>query len=102
MGTPVIVEAVRTPIGKRGGGLAGLHPAELLGARQRELLERAGIDPSAVEQVVGGCVTQAGEQSNDMTRTRLAARRAAPPDRRHDRRRPVRLGPAGRPPGRRH
>ena len=69
MGNPVIVEAVRTPIGKRGGWLSGLHAAELLGAAQRGLLDRAGLDPMLVEQVIGGCVTQAGEQSNNVTRT---------------------------------
>ncbi|MDV2476940.1 steroid 3-ketoacyl-CoA thiolase [Rhodococcus zopfii] len=69
MGTPVIVEAARTPIGKRGGWLAGLHAAELLGAAQSGLVERAGIDPALVEQVIGGCVTQAGAQSNNVTRT---------------------------------
>ena len=68
MGKPVIIEAVRTPLGKRRGGLAGVHPAELLGHVQREVLARAGLDPALVEQVVGGCVTQAGEQSNDMVR----------------------------------
>jgi len=67
--TAVIVEAVRTPIGKRGGVLAGLHAAEILGCAQRALLDRAGIEPADVEQVVGGCVTQAGEQSNNVTRT---------------------------------
>ena len=69
MGTAVIVEAVRTPIGKRGGVLAGLHPAELLGSAQTALLERAGVEPGRVEQVAGGCVTQAGEQSSNVTRT---------------------------------
>ncbi len=69
MGTPVIVDAVRTPIGKRGGWLAGLHAAVLLGAAQRALVERAGIDPASVEQAHGGCVTQAGEQSSNVTRT---------------------------------
>jgi acetyl-CoA C-acetyltransferase len=69
VGTAVIVEAVRTPIGRRGGALAGLHAAEILGAAQTALLERAGIEPAHVEQVVGGCVTQAGEQSNNITRT---------------------------------
>jgi len=69
VGTAVIVEAVRTPIGKRGGVLAGLHAAEILGCAQRALLDRAGIDPAAVEQVAGGCVTQAGEQSSNVTRT---------------------------------
>jgi acetyl-CoA C-acetyltransferase len=69
VGTAVIVEAVRTPIGRRSGTLAGLHAAEILGAAQAALLERAGLDPGAVEQVAGGCVTQAGEQSNNITRT---------------------------------
>src|SRR5215471_3938564 len=69
VGTAVIVEAVRTPIGKRGGALAGLHAAEILGAAQTALLDRAGIQPGAVEQVAGGCVTQAGEQSSNVTRT---------------------------------
>ncbi|HEU5476104.1 MAG TPA: steroid 3-ketoacyl-CoA thiolase [Actinophytocola sp.] len=69
MGEPVIVAAVRTPIGKRGGVLSGLHAAELLGAALRGLTDRSGIDPAGVEQVIGGCVTQAGEQSNNITRT---------------------------------
>ena len=69
MGTAVIIEAARTPIGKRGGALAGLHAAELLGGIQVALLDRAGLPPTAVEQVAGGCVTQAGEQSNNVTRT---------------------------------
>ena len=69
MGSPVIVAAARTPIGKRGGVLAGLHPAELLGVAQAGLLDRAGLDPADVEQVAGGCVTQAGEQSSNVTRT---------------------------------
>ena len=69
MGTAVIVEAVRTPIGRRGGALSGLHAAEILGAAQTALLDRAGLEAAAVEQVAGGCVTQAGEQSSDVTRT---------------------------------
>ncbi|MDN5745803.1 MAG: steroid 3-ketoacyl-CoA thiolase [Nocardioidaceae bacterium] len=68
MGNPVIVEAVRTPLGKRKGWLAGLHPAVLLGSAQTEVLRRAGIDPDLIDQVVGGCVSQAGEQSNNMVR----------------------------------
>ena len=68
MGQPVIVEAVRTPIGKRNGRLAGLHPAELLAMAQIEVVKRAGIEPGEVEQVVGGCVTQAGEQASNVTR----------------------------------
>src|SRR5215471_9338559 len=68
MGTPVIVEAVRTPLGKRKGWLAGVHPAALLGFAQAEVLRRAGVDPELVDQVIGGCVSQAGEQSNNMVR----------------------------------
>jgi len=69
VGTAVIVEAVRTPIGRRRGALAGLHPAEILGHVQTAVVERAGIDPSGVEQIAGGCVTQAGEQAGNVTRT---------------------------------
>jgi acetyl-CoA C-acetyltransferase len=69
MTVPVIVEAVRTAIGKRNGSLSGVHPAELLGAAQVELIKRSGIDPSEVEQIFGGCVTQAGEQSFNIART---------------------------------
>lgn len=69
MGVPVIVEAARTPIGKRGGWLSGLHAAEILGAAQRGVIERAGIDPELVEQVIGGCVMQVGAQGNNITRT---------------------------------
>jgi acetyl-CoA C-acetyltransferase len=65
----VIVEAVRSPLGKRGGGLSTMHPADLLGTVQRACLERAGVDPAAVGQVVGGCVTAAGEQSFNIART---------------------------------
>jgi len=53
MAQPVIIEAVRTPIGKRNGWMAGFHSAELLGNAQVELVKRAGIDPGDVEQVVG-------------------------------------------------
>jgi acetyl-CoA C-acetyltransferase len=69
VGTPAIVGAVRTPIGKRRGALSGLHPAEMLGKAQTALVERAGIEPSEVEQIAGGCVTQAGEQAGNVTRT---------------------------------
>jgi acetyl-CoA C-acetyltransferase len=65
----VIVEAVRSPIGRRGGGLSTVHPADLLGAVQRACVERAGIDPAAVDQVIGGCVTMSGEQSFNIART---------------------------------
>ncbi|RMF20296.1 MAG: acetyl-CoA C-acyltransferase, partial [Deltaproteobacteria bacterium] len=67
----VIVEAVRTPIGKGKmgkGDLSSFHPATLLGMVQQAVVDRAGIDPAIVEQIVGGCVTQAGEQSNNVAR----------------------------------
>jgi acetyl-CoA C-acetyltransferase len=65
----VILSAVRTAIGRRKGGLAGVHPADLLGAVQRAAVERAGIDPAQVGQIVGGCVSQVGEQSFNIART---------------------------------
>jgi acetyl-CoA C-acetyltransferase len=65
----VILSAVRTPIGRRKGGLSGLHPADLLGVVQRAAVERAGIDPKNVGQIVGGCVSQVGEQSFNIART---------------------------------
>src|SRR5436853_3195965 len=68
MAEQVIVEAARTPIGRRNGWLSGLHPTELLSAAQIEVVKRAGIEPGAVEQIVGGCVTQAGEQGANVTR----------------------------------
>jgi len=67
----VIVEALRTPIGrgKLGrGDLSGIHPVRLLGQVQKAVVDRAGLEPKDVEQVVGGCVTQAGEQSNNVVR----------------------------------
>jgi acetyl-CoA C-acetyltransferase len=63
-----IVEAVRSPIGKRGKGLAGLKPSDLLGAVQKAALERSGIDPAQVGQIIGGCVSQVGEQSFNIAR----------------------------------
>ncbi len=65
----VIVEAVRSAIGKRGGGFATVHPSVLLGAVQRAAIERAGIDAATVEQVIGGNVTQVGEQAFNIART---------------------------------
>src|ERR1700753_1944366 len=64
----VIVEAVRTPVGKRNGGLAGVHPADLSSHVLTALAERSGIDPAVVEDVVGGCVGQVGEQTFDIAR----------------------------------
>jgi acetyl-CoA C-acetyltransferase len=63
-----IVEAVRSPIGRRKGALSGLMPADLLGAVQKAAVERSGIDPGQVGQVVGGCVSQVGEQSFNIAR----------------------------------
>jgi len=68
MSEPVIVAAVRTPIGRRNGWLSGMHPTAVLGAALKEVIARAGIDAGDVEQVVGGCVTQAGEQGANITR----------------------------------
>jgi acetyl-CoA C-acetyltransferase len=68
VGSPVIVEAVRTPIGKRGGWLAELKPQQVLAAALRGLIERSGLDPALVEQVFAGCVTQAGEQGGHIGR----------------------------------
>jgi acetyl-CoA C-acetyltransferase len=65
----VIVEAVRSPIGRRNGGLASVHPADLLGTVLTELIDRSGIDPTEVDQVVAGCVSQVGEQSFNIGRT---------------------------------
>src|SRR4051794_41851770 len=69
----VIVEAVRTPIGKRKGKLAGWHPTDLLGHALKALLERTGVEPATIDDVVGGCVTQSGEQSTNVTRNAWVA-----------------------------
>jgi acetyl-CoA acyltransferase len=65
----VIVEAVRTPVGKRNGGLAGIHSADLSAHVLRALAERSGLDPAGVDDVIWGCVTQLGEQTFDIART---------------------------------
>jgi acetyl-CoA C-acetyltransferase len=64
----VIVAATRTPIGRRGGWLAGLKGVELLRHVQRAVLQQASVEPAEVDQIIGGCVTQAGEQSLNVTR----------------------------------
>jgi acetyl-CoA C-acetyltransferase len=68
MGDVYIVEACRSAIGKRGKGLAGLIPADLLGAVQKGALDRSGIDPAKIDQVIGGCVSQVGEQTFNIAR----------------------------------
>ena len=65
---PVIVDVVRTAFGKRGGALANWHPADLLGFALTSLIERTGIDPGRVDDVIGGCVSQVGEQSTNIAR----------------------------------
>ena len=69
MSEVVIVEAVRTPVGKRNGGLSTNHPADTLAAAQLAVIERSGIDPALVEQVVSGTVSQIGEQAFNVGRT---------------------------------
>src|SRR3954467_8053730 len=69
----VIVEAVRTPIGKRKGKLAGWHPTDLLGHALKALLERTGADAAQIDDVVGGCGARAGEQSTHVTRNAWVA-----------------------------
>lgn len=69
MSDVVIIEAVRTPSGKRGGGLSTMHAADLLAVAQRAVVERSGIDPGEVDQLVGGCISQVGMQAFNTTRT---------------------------------
>ncbi len=65
-----IVDAVRTPVGKKGGGLAAVHPADLGAHVIRALVERTDLDPAAVEDVFFGCVDQLGPQAGDIARLR--------------------------------
>ena len=69
----VIVEAVRTPIGKRNGGLSGVHPVDLSAHVLRSLADRTGIDPALVDDVIWGCVGQVGEQTFDIARNAVLA-----------------------------
>ena len=69
----VIVEAVRTPIGKRNGGLSGVHPVDLSAHVLRSLVDRTGIDPALVDDVIWGCVGQVGEQTFDIARNAVLA-----------------------------
>jgi len=69
MSEAYIVDAVRTPVGRKGGGLAGVHPADLGAQAIRALVERTGIDPAAVDDVVFGCVDTIGPQAGDIART---------------------------------
>ncbi|MEZ5281821.1 MAG: steroid 3-ketoacyl-CoA thiolase [Acidimicrobiales bacterium] len=65
----VIVDAVRSPVGRRNGELAGVHPSDLLSDIQKGLIERSGVDPRQIGQIVGGCVSQVGEQTFNIART---------------------------------
>ncbi|MCW0212714.1 MAG: thiolase family protein [Pseudonocardia sp.] len=69
----VIVEAVRTPVGKRNGGLSGVHPADLSAHVLSTLAQRSGVDPAVIEDVIWGCVSQIGEQTMDIGRTAALA-----------------------------
>lgn len=69
----VIVEAVRTPVGKRNGGLSGMHAADLSAVVLNELAERTGIDPKVIDDVVWGCVSQVGDQSSNIGRYAVLA-----------------------------
>jgi len=69
----VIVDTIRTPIGKRKGALSGWHPTDLLAFTLQHLIERTGVDPERIDDVVGGCVTQAGEQGCNVTRNAWVA-----------------------------
>jgi acetyl-CoA C-acetyltransferase len=64
----VIVDAIRSPIGRRGGGFSASHSVDVLAQIQRALFDRSGLDPSEVGQVVGGCVGQVGMQAMNVTR----------------------------------
>src|SRR6201992_1096388 len=69
----VIVEAVRTPVGKRNGGLSSMHAADLSAVVLTELMERTGIDPDIIDDVVWGCVSQVGDQSSNIGRYAVLA-----------------------------
>ena len=69
----VIVEAVRTAVGKRNGGLSGMHAADLSAVVLNELVERAGVGPEIVDDVIWGCVSQVGDQSSNIGRYAVLA-----------------------------
>ncbi|BDX30736.1 acyl-CoA dehydrogenase [Mycobacterium antarcticum] len=73
MAEAVIVEAVRSPVGKRNGGLSGVHAGDLSAQVLNGLVERTGLDPALVDDVIWGCVMQAGEQALDIARTAVLA-----------------------------
>ena len=68
-GDVVVIDAVRTPMGRRNGSLAGFHSADLFGIALRSVVDRSGIEPVEVDQVIGGCISQVGQQAFNVTRT---------------------------------
>ena len=96
MPNAVIVDAVRTPLGRRNGKLKDVHPVDLAAHVLRALVERNGIDPALVEDVIMGCVMQVGEQGINVGRNAALAAGLPRDDRRHHDRPPVRLVAAGR------
>ncbi|HEY9414973.1 MAG TPA: acetyl-CoA C-acetyltransferase, partial [Pseudonocardia sp.] len=69
----VIVEAIRTPIGKRNGSLSGVHPVDLSARVLEALVERTGVDPELIDDVIWGCVNQVGDQSANVGRSAALA-----------------------------
>ena len=95
MSDAVIVAAVRTPVGKRNGGLSGVHPVDLSAHVLTALAERSGVDPEVVDDVIWGCVSQIGEQSFDIARNAVLAAGWPESVPGRDRRPAVRVKPAG-------
>ena len=96
MATAVIVDAVRTPLGRRNGGLKDVHPVDLAAHVLRAIVERNDVDPALVEDVIMGCVMQVGEQGINVARNAALAAGLPRVGRRHDGRPPVRFVAAGR------
>ena len=78
MATAYIVDAVRTAGGRRGGRLAGVHPVDLAAASLDAIVGRTGVDPGAVEDVIMGCVSQAGQQAGQVGRNAVLASKLLP------------------------
>ena len=92
---PWVVAAVRTPVGRYGGALASVRPDDLAALVLRAVVDRAGIDPGQVEDVILGCANQAGEDNRDVARMAAPAGRLPGRGRRADRQPAVRLRPPG-------
>src|SRR3546814_18422561 len=78
MTTAYVVDAVRSAGGRRGGRLAGVHPVDLAAASLDALVERSGIDPAAIDDVIMGCVSQGGEQAMQVGRNAVLASKLMP------------------------